>query len=296
MRIVSLMPPATEIICRLGLADLLVGVSHLCDFPAEVVAGLPRVTHSAIPAGLAVAELDWVLATRLRRGENLFTLDEAALVALAPDLIITQDLCDPGLPSFDEVCSLRQRLPADSQIVSLAMPDFDDLAHDVMVIAESVGYPERGQRLRDQMQMRLARVQMAGAGRPRPKVVALEWLDPPFTAGHWAAEIVRMAGGNELLGRADGHSVPVSWKQIYAAQPDVIVLLLAGQTAQAAERCWQTAKLPREARAIPAIRDQRVYALDARPLSIRPTLRIVDLVERLATLLHPTRLTEKCYV
>lgn len=295
MRIVSLMPPATEIICRLGLADLLVGVSHLCDFPAEVVAGLPRVTRSAIPAGLSREELDWTLATRLRRGENLFTLDEAALVALAPDLIVTQDLCDPGLPSFDEVCSLQQRLPADSQIVSLAMPDFDDLYHDVMVIAEAVGYPERGWRLRDQMQMRLARVQMAGAGRPRPKVVALEWLDPPFTASHWAAEVVRLAGGNELLGRADGHSVPVSWKQIQAVRPDAIVLLLAGHTAQAAERCWQTAKLPRAAHAIPAIREQRVYALDARSLSIRPTPRIVDLVERLAMLLHAIRLTEKCY-
>ncbi|MFN3374472.1 MAG: ABC transporter substrate-binding protein [Chloroflexus sp.] len=295
MRIVSLMPPATEIICRLGLADLLVGVSHLCDFPAEVVTGLPRVTRSAIPASLSVTELDWVLTTRLRWGENLVTLDEAALITLAPDLIITQDLCDPGLPSFDEVCSLRQHLPADSQIVSLAMPDLDDLSHDVMVIAEAVGYPERGRRLCDQMQMRLAQVQMASAGRPRPKVVALEWLDPPFTAGQWAAEIVRLAGGNELLSRVDGHSVPVSWKQIQAAQPDVIVLLLAGHTAQAAEQCWQTAKLPREARAIPAIRDQRVYALDARPLSIRPTPRMVDLVARLATLLPPTRLTEQYY-
>ncbi|MCS6888829.1 ABC transporter substrate-binding protein [Chloroflexus sp.] len=295
MRVVSLVPPATEIICRLGLADLLVGVSHLCDFPAEVVASLPRVTRSAIPTDLLATELDWVLSTRLRRGDSLFTLDEAALISLAPDLIITQDLCDPGVASFDDVCVLAKRLPGNSQIVSLTMPDCDDTDYDVMTIAEAIGYPERGRRLRDQIRTRLARVQMTIAGRPRPKVVTLEWLDPPYTAGRLAAEIVRMAGGNELLSRADGHSVPVSWQQIHAVQPDVIVLLLAGHSAQAAERCWKTCQLPREWRAIPAIREQRVYTLDARPLSLRPSARMVDRIEQMAYLLHPTCFKEQCH-
>lgn len=288
MRIVSLLPAATEIICRLGMADMLVGVSHACDFPPEAVADLPRLTRSGIPAGLSAAEIDLVVTTRLRRGENLFTLNEAAISALAPDLVITQDLCDVGAASFAEVFALSDRLPGDTQILSLAMPDLEDLYADVMVIAEALDCPERGRRLSDQLRARLERVQAAVAGRPRPDVVALEWLDPPFAAGHWTPELIRLAGGRELLGQEGGRSFQLNWEQIRAAQPEVLLLLPWGHSAEAAERTWFSLERPAAWPRIPAARDARVYALDACHISLRPAPRVVDLVEQLARLLHPT--------
>jgi iron complex transport system substrate-binding protein len=293
MRIVSLLPSATEIVCRLGLADMLVGVSHACDFPPEAVSDLPRVTRSGIPEGMSSAEIDSVVITRLRRGENLFTLDAPALIALAPDLVITQDLCDVGAASFADIFAFSSQLPGDCQIVSLTMPELEDLYSDVMMIAEAAGYPERGQRLNDQLQARLAFVQMTVAGRPRPGVIALEWLDPPFTAGHWTPELIRMAGGHELLGRAGERSFSVNWKQIRTVQPEVILLLLWGYSAEAAERTWRSLEYPEDWRTIPALRNGRVHALDARHISLRPSPRVVDLVEQLARLLHPACFPEQ---
>lgn len=293
MRIVSLLPSATEIVCRLGLADMLVGVSHACDFPSEVVADRPHLTRSAIPTGLSARELDLAITTRLRRGESLFTLDHQALIALAPDLVITQDLCDVGTASYEDLCVLTSSLPGDCQIVSLAMPDFDDLYADVTTIAEAVGYPERGQRLNEQLQARLAFVQLTVVGQPRPGVVALEWLDPLCTAGHWIPEIIRMAGGHELLGRANERSFQLTWKQIRAAQPEVLLLLPWGHSSAATERTWASLARPADGHTIPALRDERVHALDARYLSLRPAPRVVDLVEQLARLLHPTCFPEQ---
>lgn len=293
MRIVSLLPSATEIVCHLGLADLLVGVSHACDFPPETVADLPRLTRSGIPAGLSAAELDLVVTTRLRRGQNLFILDEATLATLAPDLVITQDLCDVGAASFEDLCALTDRLPGDARIVSLAMPELEDLYTDIMTIAEAVGFPERGRRLNDQLRERLERVQAAVAGRPRPGVVALEWLDPPFAAGHWTPELIRLAGGRELLGHEGERSFQLSWEQIRAAQPEVLLLLPWGYSAEAAERAWFSLQRPDGWHTIPAVRDGRIYPLDSRSYSLRPSPRVIDSVEQIARLLHPAVFTDE---
>ncbi|NTV65254.1 MAG: ABC transporter substrate-binding protein [Oscillochloris sp.] len=288
MRIVSLLPSATEIICHLGLADMLVGVSHDCDYPSDVVADLPRLTRSGIPEGMSSDEIDAVVTTRLRRGEGLCVLEGQDLARLAPDLVITQDLCDVGAVSFGDVCNLKGRLPGDAQIVSLGMPGLDDLFADVMMIAEAVGMPERGTRLCEHMHMRLERIRSRVANRPRPGVVALEWFDPPFASGHWTPALIELAGGRELLGQRDGRPYRVSWEQIGDVGPEVLLLLPWGHSAAAARRSWARLARPQLWYTIPALRNERVYALDARSFSLRPSPRLLDSIEQLADLLHPT--------
>ncbi|MDW8148263.1 MAG: ABC transporter substrate-binding protein [Roseiflexaceae bacterium] len=243
MRIVSLLPSATEIVCELELADMLVGVSHECDYPPDVVADLPRVTRSAIPHGLSSAEIDQVVSARLARGESLYLLEETLLAELRPDLVITQELCDVCAVSFADVCTLAARLPGNPRVVSLAPPNLESIFGDVLTIAEAVGMPERGRQLTERLRQRLDRVHRAVAGQPRPGVVALEWLDPPFIGGHWVPEMIHLAGGRDLLGRAGERSFRVRWEDVINAQPDVVLLIPCGYSAEAAQREWDA--LPR---------------------------------------------------
>ncbi len=287
MRIVSLLPSATEIVCELGLADMLVGVSHECDYPPDVVADLPRVTRSAIPHGLSSAEIDQVVSARLARGESLYLLEEPLLAELQPDLVITQELCDVCAVSFADVCTLAARLPGNPRVVSLAPPNLESIFGDVLTIAEAVGMPERGRRLTERLRQRLDRVQRAVAGQPRPGVVALEWLDPPFIGGHWVPEMIHLAGGRDLLGRAGERSFRVRWEDVIKAQPDVVLLIPCGYSAEAAQREWDSLPRPPGWFDIPAARAGRVYALDANSYCSRPAPRVVEGVEYLARLLHP---------
>lgn len=287
MRIVSLLPSATEIVCELGLADMLIGVSHECDYPPDVVADLPRVTRSAIPHGLSSAEIDQVVSARLARGESLYLLDEALLAELQPDVVITQELCDVCAVSFADVCALAARLPGNPRIVSLAPPDLEGIFGDVQTIAEVVGMPERGQRLNERLRRRLDGIRNAVAGQPEPGVVALEWLDPPFIGGHWVPEMIHLAGGRDLLGRAGERSFRVCWEEVIRAQPEVILLIPCGYSAESAQREWEALPRPPGWFDIPAARSGRVYALDANSYCSRPAPRVVDGIEHLARLLHP---------
>ncbi len=293
MRIVSLLPSATEIVCELGLADMLVGVSHECDYPPDVVADLPRVTYSAIPHGLSSAEIDRVVSARLARGESLYLLDESLLAALQPDLVITQELCDVCAVSFADVCSLAGRLPGNPRIVSLAPPNLEHIFGDVQTIAEAVGMPDRGRRLNERLRQRLDRVHNAVAGLPRPGVVALEWLDPPFIGGHWVPEMIHLAGGRDLLGRAGERSFRTSWEEVIQAQPEVILLIPCGYSAEAAQREWDALPRPPGWFDIPAARSGRVYAIDANSYCSRPAPRVVEGVEHLARLLHPAHVEQE---
>jgi iron complex transport system substrate-binding protein len=287
MRIASLLPSATEIVCALGLGSALVGVSHECDYPPELVAGLPRLTRSALPAGLSAAEIDREVSARLRRGEGIYTLDEELLAALRPDLLITQELCDVCAVAYADVCSLAARLPGSPRVVSLTPPDLDGIFGDIVQIASVTGAPERGAALVADLRQRLANVAHWVQGRPRPRVFALEWLDPPFAAGHWAPEMVALAGGDEVLGRAGEKSFRTTWDAIISAQPEVILLIPCGYSKEETERQW--AELPRPAgfNRIPAAQSGRIYALDANSYCSRPGPRLVEGVEQLAQLLHP---------
>ncbi len=184
MRIASLLPSATEIVCALGLADQLVGVSHECDYPPEVVADLPRLTRAAIPPGLAPAEIDAEVSARLRCKERLYLLEEQRLADLKPDLLITQELCDVCAVAFGAVCEAAIRLPGEPKIISLTPPNLASIFDDIRVVAEATGVPARGERLIAQLRARLARAAESVKGFPRPRVLAMEWLDPPFCAGH----------------------------------------------------------------------------------------------------------------
>lgn len=291
MRIASLLPSATEIVCALGLGDALVGVSHECDHPPEVVAGLPRLTRSALPAGLTAAEIDREVSARLRRGEGIYELDEELLAALQPDLLITQELCDVCAVAYADVCSLAARLPGSPQVVSLTPPDLDGIFDDIAQIAGVAGVPERGATLIADLRWRLTNVAHQVWGRPRPRVFALEWLDPPFAAGHWVPEMIALAGGEEVIGRTGEKSFRTTWETIIAAQPEVILLTPCGYSQEETERQWAELLRPPGFDSIPAAQSGRIYALDANSYCSRPGPRLVEGVEQLARLLHP--LTER---
>lgn len=287
MRIASLLPSATEIVCALGLADCLVGVSHECDYPATVVADLPKLTRSAIPQGLSSAEIDAAVSTRLRNGESLYLLESEIIQALQPDLLITQELCDVCAVSYNDVCNLARWLPGDPQVVSLTPPDLLGIFADVQTIAAATGVTARGEQIVATLQARLESVKTAVQGQPRPRVFALEWLDPPFAAGHWVPEMIALAGGEEVLGRAGEKSFRVIWEQIIAAQPEVILLMPCGYSQEAAQQEWETLPKPAGWESLPAVQSGRVYAVDANSYCSRPAPRVVDGVEQLAKLFHP---------
>ncbi|RIK42945.1 MAG: cobalamin-binding protein [Chloroflexi bacterium] len=287
MRIASLLPSATEIVGALGLEETLVGVSHECDYPPDVVAGLPRLTRSALPAGLSAAEIDREVSARLRRGEGIYELDEALLAALQPDLLITQELCDVCAVAYADVCSLAARLPGNPQVISLTPPDLNGIFADITRIAEVTGVLERGDVLVANLRQRMDRVARQVRGLPRPRVFALEWLDPPFAAGHWVPEMIARAGGQEVLGRTGEKSFRTTWDDVIAAQPEVMLLIPCGYSKEETERQWAELPKPAGFDRIPAAQNGRIFALDANSYCSRPAPRLVDGIEQLVRLLHP---------
>jgi len=287
MRIASLLPSATEIVCALGLADSLVGVSHECDYPADVVVDLPRLTRSAIPHGLSQAEIDRDISARLHRGESLYLLEEETLRTLQPDLLISQELCDVCAVSYDDVCNISRRLPGNPPVISLTPSNLLGIFDDVHTVARATGTTERGERLVARLQSGLAKVQTKVVGRTRPRVFALEWLDPPFAAGHWVPEMIDLAGGVEVLGRTGEKSFRVSWEDIAAQQPEILLLIPCGFSQAETLAQWESLPKPAVWDQIPAAQTGRVYAFDANSYCSRPAPRVVEGVEQLARIFHP---------
>jgi iron complex transport system substrate-binding protein len=289
MRVVSLLPSATEIVCALGLSDALVGVSHECDYPAEVVRDLPRLTRSAIPAGPGVtsAEIDAAVAERLRQGAGLYDLDEACLADLKPDLVITQELCDVCAVSYTEVCRIAARLPGDPPVLSLQPADIAGILGDVRAVAGALGAPERGARLAEHLRARLAQAARPSLAAERPpRVFAMEWMDPPYAGGHWVPEMIELAGGRDVLGRAGQKSFRLTWEQVAAARPEIILVIPCGYTAAAAQAEFAAQPEPPGWGALPAVQSGRVHFLEANDFFSRPAPRVVDGVELLAGLFH----------
>ena len=288
MRIVSLLPSATEVVAALGLAEQLVGVSHACDFPPEAVRGRPVLTRSAIPAGLSQSEIDRTVAERLGCGESLYLLDEALLAALAPDVILTQELCDVCAVSADTVRSAACRLASDPRVVSLEPTTIAGVLDAIRMVGAAAGAAERGAALVNALQARLEQVArtVADATR-RPRVAALEWLDPPFSAGHWVPEMIAYAGGVDAVGRAGEPSVRIGWEQVIGAAPEVLLLVPCGYTAAQAASEAEGMPLPDGWWELPAAQTGDVFALNATAFFSRPGPRVVDGVELLTALLHP---------
>jgi iron complex transport system substrate-binding protein len=291
MRIASLLPSATEMVAALGLADQLVAVSHACDYPPDVVINVPILTRSAIPAGLSQPQVDAAVAERIRRGESLYLLDEELLEGLAPDVILTQELCTVCAVLAATVRDALCRLPHDPRVVSLEPTTIADILDTIRTIGEIAGVPQCAGHLIASLRQRLERVaEQTRRSATCPRVFAMEWMLPPFSAGHWVPEMVALAGGTELLGCVSAPSARLAWDAITTAQPECIILMPCGYTVETTQR-----ELP-ELPAIPfpdvwwelpTVHNGNLFAVDATAYFSRPGPRVVEDVELLAALLHP---------
>ena len=289
MRIVSLLPSATEIVCALGLADQLVGVTHECDFPPSVRA-LPRVTRTLIPTDANSAAIDALVRDRLGARSALYALDEPMLERLRPDLIVTQALCDVCAVAEDEVRAAACRLPGGPRVLNLEPETLDQVLGCIADVARAAGVAYRAAEVVASLRARVqAVVERTGGAARRPRVALLEWLDPPFSTGHWNPELVRLAGGEDGLGREGAKSVTLAWDEVVAYRPEVIVIACCGFTAERALQ--ETGVLARvEGWAdLPAVRDGRVWVADGAAYFSRPGPRLVDSLELLAHVIQPGR-------
>lgn len=287
MRIVSLLPSATEIVCALGLSDSLVGVTHECDFP-EGVSGRPHLTASRISHGtMTSAEIDHAVRSQLDGHGTIYDLDTGLLADLAPDLIITQELCDVCAVSYETVQRAAKMYVADAKVVSLEPATISDIFDNIRFVGGLAGVPERAETAVSALEARLERVRERTRGLPRPRVFMLEWLDPPFSPGHWVPEQVEAAGGEALLGEAGRKSISTTYESVLQSDPEVLVLIPCGYYTSDILRQLPQTELPSDLRSMRAVADGNVWALDATSYFSRPGPRVVDGTEILAKILHP---------
>jgi len=287
MRIVSLVPAATEIVAALGFGDRLVGVSHECDHPAAVRA-LPRVTRSLMPSEATSAAIDAVVREHVAAARPLYELDARALADLRPDLVITQSLCDVCAVAEDDVRRSLARLPGPPRLLTLSPATLADVVGDLRRVAEAAGEGARAAASVAPLEARLDRVRERSARLPRPAgVVVLEWLDPLFSAGHWCPGVVAAAGGRDLLGREGERSRVIGWDEVVAVAPEIVVVAACGfDVVRASADLPLLERLP-GFRAVPAVRDGTVFVIDGNALLSRPGPRLVDAAELLGHLFHP---------
>src|SRR4051794_35830936 len=257
MRIVSLVPNGTEILFAVGAGDLVVGVSHECDFPAEARTR-PILTGSALTPGMSAAEVDAAVAAQVGNGLSLYTLDEARIAALAPDLIVTQELCPVCAVSTAQVGDAVRPLPRCPELLSLDPRTLAGVFADIARVGAATGRTAAAAALLAALEARLAAVTASVDGLPRPRVLALEWLDPPFARGHWVPEMIARAGGIDAVARPGDSSARLTWGEVAAADPDVLVVMPCGfDAAGAREQIAMISERP-EWQALRAVRDGRV--------------------------------------
>jgi iron complex transport system substrate-binding protein len=283
MRIASLVPSATEMLFALGLGGDVVGVTHECDFPPEA-ARLPHLTATVLPEGLDAGEIDAAVKEVVGEGRALYTLDEERLRELAPDLIVTQAVCEVCAVSYDDVVAVAARLPNSPEVVQQDPSRLGEVLDDVARLGEAAGIAEQARGLREELESRLRAVEEAVAGEAQPRVLALEWLDPPFLGGHWIPEMIAIAGGEDVIGKAGQKSPQVEWTELDGLAPDVVVAMPCGwylddSRAQALEHRDR----------LDSLGARRIFAVDAASTFSRPGPRLVDGVELLGHLLHPDR-------
>ena len=287
MRIVSLLPSATEIICSLGLVDSLVGVSHECDFPAQV-ADLPKVTTSLIPEAASSREIDAMVREKLKTTKALYSLNQSVLEKLKPDLIITQALCDVCAVAEEEVRAVVSKLLGTPQVINLAPMTLAQVFESMLQVGRFVGKEEHANFVVKAHQKRVDEVilrskQMAS----KPKLVFLEWLDPPFSSGHWTPELIAMAGGVELLGKSGLPSRTLSWREVADAKPEMLFIAACGF---AVERTMQDLPLLEKVmmqKEFASLRPDKIFVADGSQYFNRPGPRLVDSLEILAHAMDP---------
>jgi iron complex transport system substrate-binding protein len=286
MRIVSLVPHATELLFALGLGEQVVGVTHECDFP-PAAQSLAQVTRDVLASGLSAAEIDAAVRERTLAGEAIYELDRDRLAALEPELIVTQALCPVCAVSYEEVAEVAKTLPSAPRVVALDPKTLGETLGDVRTIAQATGRRDAGVELVQGAAARIDRVKLAVRGRPRPRVAALEWLDPVYVAGHWTPQLIELAGGEDVLGLAGEPSQTLSWEQLAAARPEVVVLMPCGYDAPRAH-----AEGVAHRRELAGLGAERVVAVNASAYFSRPGPRLIDGLELLAHILHPQRFPE----
>ncbi|HEV8059179.1 MAG TPA: cobalamin-binding protein [Gemmataceae bacterium] len=287
MRIVSLLPSATEIICSLGLNDQLVGVTHECDYPPFVV-DLPKVTQTLIPHDASSAQIDLLVRERLQTQKALYSLDMPTLEKLRPDLIVTQALCDVCAVAEEEVRAAACSLPGLPRVINLEPTTWAGVLQSIEQVGAATDCQAGAARTVAALEERVAAVDNRSAVlTPRPRVVLLEWIDPPFCCGHWSPELVAFAGGDECLGRVGIPSRTVSWDELRAAKPEVMVIACCGfDVARTRKDLPLLAAAPGWSE-LPCTKRGQVYVVNGSAYFSRPGPRLVDSLEILAHLLHP---------
>lgn len=281
MRIVSLVPSATEMLFALGLGDDVVAVTHECDYPPEATT-LPRVTRDRLPAGLTPAQIDAAVKERTLRGESIYELDTDLLAELAPDLIVTQALCQVCAVSVDEVREIAEEIDSQPLVIALDPRTVGEVLGDARTIAQATDAKDAAVDLIREASARIDRIRLAVRGARRPRVVALEWLDPPYAAGHWVPQLIEYAGGEDVLGFAGERSEEQSWEMIAAAEPDLVIVMPCGFDAEIAHR---EAEMHRDQ--LSRLGAGEVIAVDAASYFSRPGPRIIEGLELLAHVIHP---------
>ena len=288
MLIVSLLPSATEILFALGFDQEIVGVSHECDFPPQ--AGNKRVViQSRIPKDAAPLEIDRLVREYVSRGESLYAVDAQALEELAPDLIITQDLCHVCAASPDDLGAALARFAERPEVLCLNPQDLGDVWRDILWVGEQTRRGRAAEALLERIGERLGSLERIIADRAeRPRVAFLEWLQPFYVGGHWVPEMIELAGGRDGLGRIHTPSFRVTLDDIVAAAPEIILISPCGYGARQARDEYLSMAHPHEWNAIPAVQSGRVYALEANSYFSRPGPRLITGIEALAKVFHPS--------
>jgi iron complex transport system substrate-binding protein len=286
MRICSLLPGATEIVYLLGLGDSVVGVTHECDYPAEAKQKRVVVRSAIDPNRMSSQDIDRRVGELLQAGKGLYTIDEQALHEVAPDLILTQGLCDVCALDFTEVAKAAERLAHAPTIVSLNPHSLTDVLDDVLRVGAATGRDDAAEELVQALRGRIERVGL-NAPNYRPRVVCLEWFDPIYVAGHWVPEMVTLAGGDDILGQSGEPSFKVQWRSVIAANPDVLLLMPCGfDVRRAVKEATPLRALPGW-NELSAVKHANVYALNGSAYFSRPGPRLVNGLEILARIIHP---------
>jgi iron complex transport system substrate-binding protein len=287
-RIVSFLPSATEMVCALGLGERLLGITHECDFPPEIK-GKPIVVRNALPIeSMSLPEIDSAVTKRLRSGLSLYRVDEALMREILPDLVLTQDLCQVCAPSGNEVSHLLDLLPIKPQILWLTPRSLDQIFGNLRDLAKATGCLPKAEALIAAGRARLERVAaITRAMSSRPRVFCMEWIDPVYCCGHWVPEMVQIAGGIDSLGREGTDSVRIRWHDVLEWKPEIVVVMPCGfGLEKAVVQARQISNYPGWVD-LPAVRENRVYAVNASSYFARPGPRVVEGTELLAHLFHP---------
>ena len=287
-QIVSFLPSATEMACALGLSDQLVGITHECDYPPEVL-GKAIVVRKALPIEtMSQREIDVAVSERMREGRSLYEVDEKLLQQLAPDLILTQDLCQVCAPSGNEVSQALNLLPKKPQILWLTPNSLEEIFANLRELGEATSHTKKAEELVAAGRARLQKIEAVTEDLTvRPRVFCMEWLDPVYCSGHWVPEMVKIAGGIDALAQAGSDSVRIPWEKVVEWKPEVLIVTPCGfDLQQTIEQSRQLFTYPRWSN-LPAVLSGRVYAVDANAYLARPGPRVVDGTELLAHLIHP---------